>query len=76
MILSDVDMDPVIIDGTLLGDDRPCGSVKLLQQLLVELKLHVESTEKDIKFAAQNAPGHGKFTWKREYISRGSLVSF
>lgn len=60
MKLSDLDTDPVIIDGTLLGDERPCSSVKLLQQLLVVLKLHVEATEKDIKVAAQNAPGHGK----------------
>ena len=60
MKLSDVDTDPVIIDGTLLGDESPCSSVKLLQQLLVVLKLHVEATEKDINVAAQNAPGHGK----------------
>lgn len=60
MKLSDVDTDPVIIDGTLLGDESPCSSVKLLQQLLAVLKLHVEATEKGIKVAAQNAPGHGK----------------
>lgn len=60
MKLSDVDTDPVIIDGTLLGDESPCSSVRLLQQLLAVLKLHVEATEKDIKVAAQNAPGHGK----------------
>ena len=72
--LSDVDTDPVIIDGILLGDERTCSSVKLLQQLLVELKLHVEATEKDIKVAAQNAPGHGKKARRREHVLRGSLV--
>ena len=54
-------------------DSKPCGSgklfsvVQMLQQLLAELKIHVNVAQKDMKLASQNTPGHGRFPVLRKY---------
>ena len=55
-----MDVNPEIFDRKSHGNGELCSSVKLLQQLLVELKVHVTAAQKDMTRAAQNTPGHGR----------------